>query len=63
MKATELIERACAAFQARDRAVFAQLLAPDFTFTSPYDDHIDQAAYFERCWPNAERFRSFEIAV
>lgn len=25
--------------------------ADDFTFTSPYDDAIDKAAYFERCWP------------
>ena len=27
----------------------------DFTFTSPYDDRIDKATYFERCWPNSER--------
>jgi hypothetical protein len=22
----------------------------DFSFTSPYDDRIDKATYFERCW-------------
>ncbi|MEZ0368373.1 MAG: DUF4440 domain-containing protein, partial [Candidatus Sericytochromatia bacterium] len=27
--------------------------AEHFTFTSPYDDAIDRAAYFDRCWPNA----------
>jgi ketosteroid isomerase-like protein len=37
------------------------LLTDDFTFTSPYDDHIDRAAYFERCWPNAGTFERFEL--
>ena len=25
-------------------------LTDDFRFTSPYDDEIDKATYFERCW-------------
>jgi len=25
---------------------------------SPYDDQIDKAAYFERCWPNRESIRA-----
>lgn len=33
----------------------------DFTFTSPYDDHIDRASYFERCWPNSELVRELRI--
>ena len=41
--------------------VFEALLADDFTFTSPYDDAIGKAVYFERCWPNNERFASFDI--
>jgi uncharacterized protein (TIGR02246 family) len=28
-------------------------LGNGFTFTSPRDDHIDGAAFFERCWPAA----------
>lgn len=33
------------------------LLADDFAFTSPWDDHIGRAAYFARCWPHAGSFR------
>jgi ketosteroid isomerase-like protein len=41
-----------AAFKSGDRAHLEQALAADFTFTSPYDDGIDKATYFARCWPN-----------
>lgn len=50
-----------AAYQANDRAVVEAALADDFTFTSPYDDAIDRAAYFERCWPNSKLFRSITV--
>ena len=30
-------------------------------FTSPYDDAIDKATYFERCWPNSERIESNDV--
>lgn len=33
------------------------LLTSTFTFTSPYDDAIDRATYFERCWPNSAHIR------
>ncbi|MBN9219121.1 MAG: nuclear transport factor 2 family protein [Mesorhizobium sp.] len=50
-----------AAFQAGDRAAMETALSDDFTFTSPYDDAIDRAAYFDRCWPNSKLFRSMTI--
>ncbi|MDB5076044.1 MAG: nuclear transport factor 2 family protein [Chloroflexi bacterium] len=37
------------------------LLGPDFTFTSPYDDHIDRTSYFDRCWPNNDMFRAVHV--
>ncbi|MGI9025310.1 MAG: hypothetical protein ACR2GP_06965, partial [Burkholderiaceae bacterium] len=39
------------------RDAVERLLTDDFRFTSPYDDHIDRATYFERCWPGAGRSR------
>ena len=45
--------------QDRDRA--EGLLADDFTFTSPQDDHIDKAAYFERCFPTTERLERQDL--
>jgi ketosteroid isomerase-like protein len=50
-----------AAYKSRDRKHLEQALAEDFTFTSPYDDKIDKATYFERCWPNFERIREHVI--
>src|SRR6478752_7756898 len=56
------VVRACfVAFRAQDRAAAEALLAPGFVFTSPQDDHIDRAAYFERCFPTADRFTDFEL--
>ncbi|ACI54135.1 conserved hypothetical protein [Rhizobium leguminosarum bv. trifolii WSM2304] len=37
------------------------MLTEDFTFSSPRDDHIDRAAYFERCWPKQPFFRAIHI--
>jgi ketosteroid isomerase-like protein len=39
------------AYRSKDRALLDRLLSDDFRFTSPYDDAIDKAAYFSRCWP------------
>lgn len=39
------------AYIARDAEAFLKLLHPDFAFTSPYDNAIDQDAFMERCWP------------
>jgi len=47
------------AYETNDRNLMEGLLAADFTFSSPYDDHISRDVYFERCWPNAERIRSY----
>jgi ketosteroid isomerase-like protein len=43
----------------RDRA--ETLLSDDFTFTSQYDDAIDKATYFERCWPNRSHLTEHHI--
>jgi ketosteroid isomerase-like protein len=59
---TAAIVRACfTAYERKDRALIECLLAPDFTFSSPLDDHISRKRYFERCWPNSEHTGSFEI--
>lgn len=49
------------AFVRRDRDEAEALLAPDFTFTSPYDDVIDRDEYFRRCWPNGDTFADFRV--
>ncbi|MGZ3311677.1 MAG: nuclear transport factor 2 family protein [Xanthobacteraceae bacterium] len=54
----EIIRSMFAAYRSKDRGTVEALLTDDLTFTSPYDDAIDKAAYFERCWPNSERIRT-----
>jgi ketosteroid isomerase-like protein len=57
----DAVRRGFRAYEAADRAEIEALLADDFTFTSPYDDHIDRATYFERCWPSAGTFEPYEL--
>jgi ketosteroid isomerase-like protein len=49
------------AYESGDRSVVERLLSDDFVFYSPPDPGIDRAAYFERCWPNAESIAAFEF--
>jgi ketosteroid isomerase-like protein len=49
------------AYESENREVVDKLLADDFTFTSPNDDGIDKATYFERCWPNQDASRDQRI--
>ena len=56
------VVRACLqSYMAQDRATAERLIAPDYRFTSPQDDRIDRAAFFERCFPTAGRFRTQRI--
>jgi len=54
----EIIDSVFAAYRTKERRMVEELLTDDFTFTSPYDDAIDKATYFERCWPSSEWIRS-----
>src|ERR1700730_11874484 len=50
MGKSELICALFAAYRAGHRASVENSFTEDFRFTSPYDDAIDKATYFERCW-------------
>jgi len=50
----DIIRGVFAAYLSNDRKAVEDALADDFRFTSPYDDHIDKATYFERCWRNSD---------
>ena len=57
----EIIRAIFAAYMANDRKVVENALADDFRFSSPYDDQIDKATYFERCWRNSDWIERHEI--
>ena len=58
---SDVICKYFAAFLAQDRKTLEEGLSLDFTFTSPYDDHISKETFFERCLPGSLNFRGLEI--
>ena len=57
----ELIRAIFAAYHANDRQRVEAALSDDFRFTSPYDDGIDKATYFVRCWKNTDWIERHEL--
>ena len=50
------------AYEKKDWHVLELILADGFTFTSPAgDDHINLKLYKERCWPNSENTKKFDL--
>jgi ketosteroid isomerase-like protein len=58
---SDIVRRYFGAYRTKDRKLVEDLLAGDFTFTSPYDDAIDRTEYFIRCWPSSGRIRTHDI--
>ena len=57
----EIIRALFAAYLANDRKSVEDALTDDFRFTSPYDDEIDKATYFARCWRNTDWIERHEL--
>lgn len=54
------VARACLqAYVDKDRAAIEKLLDHDYHFTSPIDNALDRATYFEICWPNSAGMARF----
>jgi ketosteroid isomerase-like protein len=63
MSNVDTVRASMDAYRDQDLEAATRLLAEDFTFTSPQDDHIDKSAYLERCFPTADRFTASEIVA
>ena len=61
MSTTEIVRAAFRHYREQNVEAAQQLYADDFRFTSPQDDHIDRATYFERCFPTAGRLRRQDL--
>ncbi len=57
----EIVRRCFQAYVDGDRAAIEPIIAGDFRFTSPLDNRIDRATYFERCWPNHRSITGFNF--
>jgi ketosteroid isomerase-like protein len=63
MDLTQLARAYYRAFEDHNRSFIENALAPDFTFTSPFDDHIGREDYFRRCWPTTHLHRKFDFVT
>jgi ketosteroid isomerase-like protein len=61
MNDIDVVRAAFEAYRAQDAERAVALLADDYVFTSPQDDHIDKAEFLRTCFPTADRFVSQEI--
>jgi ketosteroid isomerase-like protein len=58
---SDFIRALFAAYLSNDRTAVENSLTEDFRFTSPYDDEIGKATYFERCWRNSDWIERHEV--
>lgn len=62
IKHEKVIKEYYAAYEKKDWHMLELILADGFTFTSPAgDDHINLKLYKERCWPNANNTKRFDL--
>ena len=61
MENVDVVRASMAAYRAQDLTAAEALLADDYVFTSPQDDHLDKATFLERCFPTADRFSEQEV--
>ena len=58
---SEIIRALFAAYMSNDRKAIENSFTDDFRFTTPYDDRIDKATYFERCWNTSDWIERQEL--
>jgi ketosteroid isomerase-like protein len=61
MSNADVVRALSQAYLSQDRVTAERLLAEDFVFTSPQDDHIGKAEFMAKCFPTADRLRAQEI--
>ncbi len=58
----KVIREYYSAYEKKDWHMLELILADGFTFTSPAgDNHISLTQYKERCWPNSENTKKFDL--
>jgi ketosteroid isomerase-like protein len=59
--ATPIARAAYDAYVSKDRVAIKALIADDFAFSSPLDNRLNWADYFDRCWHNRKTTEGFEF--
>ena len=63
MQYETIIRKCFTAWQERDWDSVERLLADDFTFTSPYDDHINKHEYKQKCWNSVKEIEEYKYVT
>jgi ketosteroid isomerase-like protein len=61
MSGEQLVKAYYGAYEKKDWNSLAAILADGFTFSSPVDEHISLKDYKEKCWPNCQNVKRFEV--
>jgi ketosteroid isomerase-like protein len=61
MSNVDVVRALMTAYLDQDREAAVRLIADDFAFTSPQDDHIDKATFFERCFPATTNLETHQV--
>lgn len=57
ISSSDVVREFFGCYLAQDRERAWDMVADDFVFSSPQDDFIDKAIYFDRCFPTVDRLR------
>jgi hypothetical protein len=57
----QLIAAYYRAYEQKDWNLLKSILSPGFKFSSPVDDHINLQTYHNRCWPNCQNTKKFDL--
>src|ERR1041385_362278 len=63
MKYETFLQNFFSAWQTRDWDFVDNAVADDFTFTSPYDDHINRCEYKLKCWDAVKEIEAYEFVT
>ena len=58
---TDIVRQYLGAHETKDRMMLEAVIGENFTFSSPEDNYINRAEYFERCWPNAQGIAAINV--
>lgn len=61
MAHADVVRALVQSYLAQDASAADRLIADDFSFTSPQDDHLDKATFFERCFPASVQLDSYRL--
>jgi ketosteroid isomerase-like protein len=57
----QVVRRYFSVWAVQDRATAERVVSDDFHFTSPLDNRLSRATFFERCWPNSASIAAFDL--